>query len=390
LLVAEPDRQPATGTGSDLRAQIQARVEQRRQAGQLPRGHLQMSRSRTAGSIDGHPVDAAEGTARPPQGSQGGRHAQANGKSVAERAAADRGATARAAADTSDRLTQADTSDRLDQAGTAERLGAVNGASAAMNGTGVTERTRQAAEPALPAEPSGILPATSGQPTPELSRPPAGESALRPEAKTTPARQFRIRPEQPAGTGRRRHAATASGPSLLDRAVRWMLLLAITAAAVFGLRQYVIASYYIPSASMETTLHGCPGCQPDMVLVDKLSYRFKSVNRSDVVVFARPPQAPPEDKQLIKRVIGLPGEVVSGHDGHVFVDNKELVEPYVNPACHGTADFAAVRVPTNRYFVMGDNRCDSFDSRMFGTIPRSAVIGKAFAVIWPVHHLRWL
>lgn len=216
----------------------------------------------------------------------------------------------------------------------------------------------------------------------------------RPATATAPAtaRQFRIRQpaSSPGQSARRRHAAAAPGPGLLNRAIRWVILLAVTAAAVFGLRQYVIASYYIPSASMETTLHGCPGCQPDMVLVDKLSYRFRSVSRSDVVVFARPPQAPPEDKQLIKRVIGLPGDVVSGHDGHVFVDNKELVEPYVDPACHGTADFAPVRVPTGRYFVMGDNRCDSFDSRMFGTIPRSAVIGRAFAVIWPVHHLRWL
>jgi signal peptidase I len=203
--------------------------------------------------------------------------------------------------------------------------------------------------------------------------------------------QFPFRTAEPASTpGRRRHAATPAAPGLLRRTARWVVLLALTAAAVFGLRQYVIASYYIPSASMETTLHGCPGCQPDLVLVDKLSYRFKSISRKDVVVFARPPLAPPEDKQLIKRVIGLPGEVVSGHDGHVFVNNKELVEPYVNPACHGTADFAAVRVPAGRYFVMGDNRCDSFDSRMFGTIPRSAVIGRAFAVVWPAHHLRWL
>jgi signal peptidase I len=214
--------------------------------------------------------------------------------------------------------------------------------------------------------------------------------ADRPAVGGPATRPFRTR-EQPAQrTGRRRHAAVAPAPGLLGRAIRWVLLLAVTATAVFGLRQYVIASYYIPSASMETTLHGCPGCQPDMVLVDKLSYRFRGISRRDVVVFARPPQAPPEDKQLIKRVIGLPGDVVSGHDGHVFIDNKELVEPYVNPACHGTADFAAIRVPAGRYFVMGDNRCDSFDSRMFGTIPRSAMIGRAFAVVWPMHHLRWL
>ena len=236
------------------------------------------------------------------------------------------------------------------------------------------------------AEPAG-LPAAVGL----ASRNGAAPAGLDGRVPAAPDSTPQVRTRPPAGaTGRRRHAAAAAGPSVLNRAVRWVILLAVTAAAVFGLRQYVIASYYIPSASMETTLHGCPGCQPDMVLVDKLSYRFKSISRSDVVVFARPPQAPPEDKQLIKRVIGLPGDLVSGHDGHVFVDNKELVEPYVNPACHGTADFAPVRVPTGRYFVMGDNRCDSFDSRMFGTIPRSAMIGRAFAVIWPVHHLRWL
>jgi signal peptidase I len=89
-------------------------------------------------------------------------------------------------------------------------------------------------------------------------------------------------------------------------------------------------------------------------------------------------------------VIGLPGDTVSGHDGHVFIDNKQLVEPYVDKACHGTADFAAVKVPADEYFMMGDNRCDSFDSRMFGAIPRHMIVGRAFAVIWPYKHLRWL
>ncbi|HEX4727291.1 MAG TPA: signal peptidase I [Jatrophihabitans sp.] len=190
---------------------------------------------------------------------------------------------------------------------------------------------------------------------------------------------------------RRRHAPPpAPTTHHLHRALRFVVLLVLTGVTVIGLRTFVIASYYIPSASMETTLHGCPGCEPDLVLVDKLSYRFKSIGRKDVVVFDRPPLAPPEDKQLIKRVIGLPGDVISGHGGHVFVNDKELVEPYVNPTCHGTADFAAVKVPAGSYFMMGDNRCDSFDSRMFGTIPRSSIVGRAFAVIWPVKHLRWL
>ncbi len=199
---------------------------------------------------------------------------------------------------------------------------------------------------------------------------------------------------EPAAPTRHRHGAkapatpTTAGPA--RRLIRLVVLLVLTAVSVIGLRTFVVASYYIPSASMETTLHGCPHCEPDMVLVDKLSYRFKSISRTDVVVFNRPPLAPPEDKQLIKRVIGLPGETVSGHDGHVYIDGKQLIEPYVNPACHGTADFGAVKVPDDTYFMMGDNRCDSFDSRMFGPIPRSSVVGRAFAVIWPAKHLRWL
>lgn len=187
-----------------------------------------------------------------------------------------------------------------------------------------------------------------------------------------------------------RHSSATAPPPNLQRALRTVALLVLTAISVIGLRTFVIASYYIPSASMESTLHGCPGCQPDMVVVDKLAYRFSSIHRTDVVVFDRPPLAPPEDKELIKRVIGLPGETVSGHGGHVYIGSKELIEPYLNSTCHGTGDFASVTVPAGHYFMMGDNRCDSFDSRMFGSIPGASVVGRAFAVIWPTKHLRWL
>jgi signal peptidase I len=372
LLVAHLDQQPATDAGSDLRARIQERVEQRRRAGVLSHGHQpdghgadgyqsdgrgpdghrqggQLSMSRSAGSADGSNAAGAEPSPADSQRySRTGRHAVASGTVLTDRAEQS------LPAEPTDHAQPAEQDERAEQ-----------------------DRLAQQARPAEQDRPVG----QNGRAT-----------AIRPAdlARLVDRRVTPLDSPASAPAGRRRHAAVPAGPGLLQRAARWLVLLVVTAIAVFGLRQYVIASYYIPSASMETTLHGCPGCQPDMVLVDKLSYRFKSINRRDVVVFTRPPQAPPEDKQLIKRVIGLPGEVVSGHDGHVFVDNKELVEPYVDPACHGTAAFGPVRVPADRYFVMGDNRCDSFDSRMFGTIPRSSVIGRAFAVIWPVHHLRWL
>lgn len=197
------------------------------------------------------------------------------------------------------------------------------------------------------------------------------------------------RPATPAP--KTRNAAAASRPvTVLGRLTSALGFLLAVAVTVVVLRSFVVTSYYIPSASMEPTLHGCQNCQPDLVLVDKLSYRFDSVARSDVVVFDRPPLAPPEAPDLIKRVIGLPGETVSGRDGRVFIDDKALTEPYIHPACGGTADFASVKVPADRYFVMGDNRCDSLDSRIFGVIAGSSIEGRAIAVSWPIKHLSWL
>lgn len=169
-----------------------------------------------------------------------------------------------------------------------------------------------------------------------------------------------------------------------------VLVLAVGALSVFVIRPFVAEPFYIPSASMEPTLHGCDGCVPDRVLVDKLSYRFRSPERGEVVVFDRPANlAVPEDR-LIKRVIGLAGETVSGHDGAVWIGDRRLDEPYVNPACNGTADFGAVTVPAGRVFVMGDNRCNSLDGRVFGPIEESAIVGRAFLIIWPLGRLHWL
>jgi len=218
-------------------------------------------------------------------------------------------------------------------------------------------------------------------------------AATAPAGQTSPDGQPSAKSDGLAGTSRasqrhRRAAGARRRPSSrLARAVTFLITVAVI---VVTLRSFVVASYYIPSGSMEPTLHGCLHCEPDMVVVDKLSYRFGSVARSDVVVFDRPPLAPPEDKELIKRVIGLPGETVSGHDGKVFIGARALAEPYVNPACSGTGDFAAVTVPAGMYFVMGDNRCDSLDSRVFGVIPGSSIVGRSVAVSWPFKHLRWL
>jgi signal peptidase I len=199
-----------------------------------------------------------------------------------------------------------------------------------------------------------------------------------------------VPPTAGASRNGRAHHARPAAPSRWRGRLRLLSMLAITLVCVLVLRMFVVATFYIPSASMEPTLHGCDGCEADMVVVDKLSYQFSDVSRGDVVVFDRPPLAPAADKELIKRVIGLPGETISGHDGRVFVGSKAIREPYVNPSCHGTTDFGPVVVQPGHYFMMGDNRCNSADSRVFGTIPKSSIVGRAFAVIWPFKHLRWL
>jgi signal peptidase I len=170
-------------------------------------------------------------------------------------------------------------------------------------------------------------------------------------------------------------------------------LIVIVAAAALVLRVFVVQPYYIPSASMEPTLHGCPGCNDDHILVDKISYRIHGVRAGDIVVFHRPKNAPTSiESVLVKRVIALGGDTVALKQGHVYVNGLVQEESYLNQdhSCYTSApdeNFAARTVPKGDVFVMGDNRCDSTDSRDFGPVPTSSIIGRAFAIIWPFHRI---
>lgn len=224
---------------------------------------------------------------------------------------------------------------------------------------------------------------------PERTLPQVSTQDLRAQIEAGARQRRRGRHHVPSGP---RHRASI-GPRPRRRwpaPVRLAALLLSTVVLVIAMRSFVVASFYIPSASMEQTLHGCDGCEPDRVMVDKLSYRFVSPSRRDVVVFDRPPEVQVADKELIKRIIGLPGDSVAARGRTVYVNGKALSEPYVDSACRGTDDFGPITVPAGRYFMMGDNRCNSEDSRIFGTIARSAFVGRAFAVVWPAKHLRWL
>jgi signal peptidase I len=248
---------------------------------------------------------------------------------------------------------------------------------------------------------------------------------------TTPAT-----PDADAGT------APESEPSDKKRsALRETAILVTVAVALYYLMlTFVARPYLIPSESMEPTLHGCPGCVGDRIMVDKISYRFGTPEPGDVIVFQGPPSwntgyqsirshnvvvrglqnalsvigfVPPDENDLVKRIIAVGGQTVQCRaDTGLTVDGKRLREPYLDPAtmmadpavysCLG-GDFGPVTVPKERLWVMGDNRTHSADSRahctstpsdveqhvlctgdpMTGTVPRSDVIGKARFIAWP-------
>lgn len=178
-----------------------------------------------------------------------------------------------------------------------------------------------------------------------------------------------------------------------------LLLVLVPMMVAFFLKSYVAQAFYIPSASMEPKLE-----EGDRVIVSKLAYRLESPGRGDVVVFHPPLPAPedhaalpfrvlheilgaigirePGDDTFIKRVIGLPGEVVEGRDGKVFVDGHQLDEPWLQPTVV-TSPFSPVRLGDDELFLMGDNRPDSSDSRVFGPVQRSRVVGEATTRAWP-------
>lgn len=162
-------------------------------------------------------------------------------------------------------------------------------------------------------------------------------------------------------------------------AFEWGAVLLVALAVAFGIRTFVVQTFFIPSASMEPTLK-----IGDRILVDKLSYRLHGVHRGDIVVFGKPPgENDPTITDLVKRVIGLPGDTIASQEGKVYIDGKPLTESYL-PAGTVTTGITPQTIPPNEYFVMGDNRSDSQDSRYFGPISKSLIVGRVVVRIWPL------
>jgi signal peptidase I len=174
--------------------------------------------------------------------------------------------------------------------------------------------------------------------------------------------------------------------------VDWALTIAVAAVAVLFFQAEVAKPYRIPSASMEPTLHcarpavGCTSRFSDRVIANRLVYRFHDPRRGDIIVFKAPPRveaACGTGGTLVKRIVGLPGENVSMRNGYLFIDRVRLAEPYLGPGYRGHESGDWGRIPSDAYFVLGDNRQMSCDSRSWGVVPRSNIIGRAEVTYWP-------
>jgi signal peptidase I len=212
------------------------------------------------------------------------------------------------------------------------------------------------------------------------------------------------------------HASRTTAGAATSFAKELPFLLVVGMVAAFLVRTFVFQAFFIPSPSM-----GCAECPvhtleiDDKVVVSKLSYRLHDPRRGDVVVFECPPTAncvnakrsanvvarafrfvgerigvvPPSTEDYIKRVIALPGETVEGRNGDVYVDGRILVEPYLTDAVV-TTDFGPVAVPNDSLWVMGDNRQNSGDSRVFGAIRRDSVVGRTVLRLLPPRRTAFL
>ncbi len=195
------------------------------------------------------------------------------------------------------------------------------------------------------------------------------------------------------GTTAAAETGPAPGPTTRTRKrntlLEWAVVLVIAALSAFLVRTFVVEQFKVVGQSMESTLHN-----GDRVLVNKLGYRFHDPRRGDVVVLE--PIKDVSKADLIKRVIGIPGDTVSmsADTCQVLVNGRELIEPYLDPIAKTPGGcgpgLAEVTVPSDHVLVLGDHRNASQDGRSFGVVSFDKIVGRAFVVIYPSSHWQWL
>src|SRR5947209_17361355 len=149
-----------------------------------------------------------------------------------------------------------------------------------------------------------------------------------------------------------------------------------------GLAAVIIVFFYQP-VKVEGTSMAPSLSDQERIFINKFVYHVGQIQRGDVVVFWYPLD---RSKSFIKRVIGLPGEEIEIRQGMLYVDGQAIAEPYVPPQYEDISDFGPVRVPDDSYFVMGDHRISSNDSRVFGPVASRYIYGRAAFAYWPVDH----
>lgn len=206
------------------------------------------------------------------------------------------------------------------------------------------------------------------------------------------------------------NAAPRGKPSLARTFAEIPVLLIVAAVIAFLVKSLLAQAYYIPSGSMLPQLQ-----IDDRVVVSKLAYKVHDPRRGDIIVFDDPRPGvdttktvertgvsklvrkvgegigiiQPSTDEFIKRVVGLPGDKVAGHDGHVYINGHKLLEPYLKASVE-TSDFPEQTIATGKLWVMGDNRTGSADSRVFGQIKIKTIVGRAVVKVWPFSHISFL
>jgi signal peptidase I len=180
-------------------------------------------------------------------------------------------------------------------------------------------------------------------------------------------------------------------------AIDWVVTIVGAVAIVLAIKAWVVNPYRIPSSSMEPTLHcarpgsGCEARFSDRVLANRFIYHFRAPHRGDIIVFKTPPLAKEKcgaGGTFVKRLIALPDETWEEKNGFIYINGKKLIEPYIKSDRRDTGtSYPPRKIPDGMYFMMGDNRTQSCDSREWGPVPRKNLIGEVFAVYWPPNRI---